>query len=76
MDINTDKAKADFPNGYSDYLITNPTGTPDRWYKALRGSEPTTYNGFNFDESEYVIMDKWSNEKFWTFITLIKSELE
>lgn len=74
MEINIDKARAEFPNGYSDYLITNPTGTPERWAKALRGAETTNHNGFLFNEAEFVIMDKWENEKFWTFITIVKSE--
>jgi hypothetical protein len=74
MEINIEQAKSDYPNGYSDYLATNPTGTPERWAKALRGAEETMHNGFLFNEQEFANMDKWEVEKFWTFITIIKSE--
>jgi len=39
-----------------------------------RTAEETIHNDFLFNEQEFANMDKWEAEKFWTFITIIKSE--
>ena len=76
MEINIDKAKADYPNGFSDYLTKYPQDTKKTWSIVMKDSEPRIHNGFNFEPKEYQDMDTWPNEKFWTFITLVEENIE
>jgi hypothetical protein len=62
------KAREEYPNGYSDYLINDPEGTPDAWVSIWYPESVKVYNGYRYDRSEMSIIDLWELEKFHTFI--------
>ena len=64
------KARQDYPNGYSDYITKYPTDTIELWITNYSDGRVEEANGSRFDKSEMSIMDMWEAEKFYTFMGL------
>jgi hypothetical protein len=68
LDEHIQQAREKYPNGFSDYLIEDPEGTPDAWASIWYPESVKIFNQYRFDRAEILKMDKWELDKFHTFI--------
>jgi hypothetical protein len=70
-------ARGKYPNGYSDYIAANPEDTMNAWYELYKAMNISKIvEGQTFDVNEIVLMENWTNEKFWLFIGDINREFD
>lgn len=65
------QAKEDYPSGYSDYISKYPNETPDRWAMSYEDGRVETVKGYSFEVKDILEMDKWDNDRFWTFMGFV-----
>ena len=76
LEEHINKAREDYPNGYSDYIAKYPTDTIDLWISNYPVGDVDTVNGYTFDRAEMSIMDMWEKEKFYSFIGLTEYNIQ
>lgn len=76
LEEHINKARLDYPNGYSDYIAKYPTDTIELWKGIYEDGKVDEVNGYKFDFKEMSYMRRWNKEKFWAFMGSVEFNIE